>query len=247
MKPLIGITPSPSVDTMSHGSFYRYCLSRTYVDSVRAAGGTPVILPTDSADLWDTLSRLDGLLISGGGDLDPATYRDPEVHEKTYGIDDERDSFEIQAFRHARDHDLPTLCICRGIQVMAVAQGGTLVQDIPSQLTSSIEHRQHDIGKMRNDVSHQVTIFDDNPLRDIVGESAFDVNSFHHQSVKDPGQDLQVIAVADDGVIEALWHPVMRFGFGVQWHPEMLANRFPQHAALFNAFVFASAAVTASR
>lgn len=245
MKPLIGITPSPSTDAMGHGSFYRYCLSRTYVDSVRAAGGTPVILPTDHADLTETLSRLDGLVISGGGDLDPVTYRDPELHEETYGIDEERDSFELQAFRHARDHDLPTLCICRGAQVMAVAQGGSLVQDIPSQITSSIEHRQHQLGKMRDDVSHAITISDGNPLRDIVGESTFDVNSFHHQAVKDPGDDLQIIAVADDGVVEALWHPQMRFGLGVQWHPEMLAHRFPLHAALFNAFVAASTTVTA--
>lgn len=247
MKPLIGITPSPSFDTMGHGTFYRYCLSRTYVDSVRAAGGTPVILPTDRADLTETLSRLDGLLISGGGDLDPATYRDSEVHDTTYGIDDERDSFEILAYRHACGHDLPTLCICRGIQVMAVTQGGTLVQDIPSQISRSIEHRQHDIGKMRDDVSHQVTIADDNPLREIVGATTFEVNSFHHQSVKDPGQDLQVIAVADDGVIEALWHRTMRFGLGVQWHPEMLACRHPQHAALFNAFVLAATAVSVLR
>ncbi|MDQ3658033.1 MAG: gamma-glutamyl-gamma-aminobutyrate hydrolase family protein [Chloroflexota bacterium] len=247
MKPLIGITPSPSTDTMGHGAFHRYCLARTYVDSVRAAGGIPVILPTDRTDLTETLSRLDGLLLSGGGDLDPATYGDADVHEKTYGIDDERDSFETLAFSHALDHDLPTLCICRGIQVMAVAQGGSLVQDIPSQVTNALEHRQHNIGKMRNDVSHTVTIAANNPLRDIVGESTFEVNSFHHQSVKDPGQDLEIIAEAEDGVIEALWHPAMCFGLGVQWHPEILASHHSRHAALFAAFVAASAAVPASR
>jgi len=246
MKPLIGITPSPSTGTMGHGAFYRYCLSRTYVDSVRAAGGTPVILPTDRADLTETLFRLDGLLLSGGGDLDPATYGDAGVHEKTYGIDDERDTFETLAFRHALEHDLPTLCICRGIQVMAVAQGGSLVQDIPSQVTNAREHRQHNIGKMRDDVSHTVIVAENNPLREIVGESIFEVNSFHHQSVKDPGQYLEIAARADDGVIEALWHPAMRFGLGVQWHPEMLASFLPRHAALFAAFVTASAAVPAS-
>lgn len=247
MKPLIGITPSPSLDTMGHGTFYRYCLSRTYVDSVRAAGGTPVILSTVSAELADTLPRLDGLLLSGGGDLDPAAYGDVHVHETTYGIDDERDNFEITAFRHALEHDLPALCICRGIQVMAVAQGGTLVQDISTQVPGAIEHRQHKAGKMRDDLGHAVAVAARNPLYEIVGGPAFDVNSFHHQSVKDPGHDLEIVATAADGVIEALWHPAMRFGLGVQWHPEMLTAHLPSHAALFAAFVTAAAAVPASR
>ena len=237
MKPLIGITPTPSTDEMGHGTFYRYCLSRTYVDSVRAAGGIPVILPTDKVDLEATLGRLDGLLLSGGSDLDPALYGDSEVHETTYGIDDERDSYETVAFRYAVEHDLPTLCICRGIQVMSVALGGTLVQDIPTQVPNAIEHRQHNAGKMRDDVGHTVEVMEGNPLRAIVGASSFEVNSFHHQSVKTPGKDLVVVATAEDGVIEALWHPGMRFGLGVQWHPEMLAAKFPKHAAIFDAFV----------
>jgi len=247
MKPLIGITPSPSTDEMGHGTFYRYCLSRTYVDSVRAAGGTPVILPTDSDDLEETLARLDGLLISGGGDIDPELYGDDSVHEKTYGIDGQRDDFEIKAYRHATAVDLPTLCICRGIQVMAVAQGGTLIQDIASELASSVEHRQHTIGKMRDEASHEVSIEENNPLRELVGDSSFDVNSFHHQSVNDPGQDLVVIATADDGIIEALWHPEMRFAIGVQWHPEMLSDRFPKHARIFSAFVTEAARVPVGR
>ncbi len=246
MKPLIGITPSPSMDEMGHGSFYRYCLSRTYVDSVRAAGGIPVILPTDKADLEETIPRLDGLLISGGCDLDPVLYGDSDVHETTYGIDTERDGFETLAFRYAVDHDTPTLCICRGIQVMAVAQGGTLVQDIPTQIAHPIEHRQHNLGKMRDEVSHNVTVMPGNPLREIVGTQSFDVNSFHHQSVKDSGTDLVIVATADDGVIEALWHPGMRFGLGVQWHPEMLSGAYPRHAAIFSAFVHEAARVPAT-
>jgi len=246
MKPLIGITPSPSSDAMGHGTFYRYCLSRTYVDAVRAAGGTPVILPTDTAELADTLPRLDGLLLSGGGDLDPATYNDPSLHETTYGIDDERDAFELAAFRLAVKDDIPTLCICRGIQVMAVAQGGTLVQDIPTQVPGAIEHRQHHAGQTRDDVGHTVTISANTPLHDITGASTFEVNSFHHQAVASPGRDLEVIAAAEDDVIEALWHRGMRFGLGVQWHPEMLAHLIPDHAALFSAFVVAAAAVPSS-
>jgi len=247
MKPLIGISPSPSTDEMGHGTFYRYCLSRTYVDSVRAAGGVPVILPTDTQELGDILPRLNGLLLSGGGDLDPALFGDTEVHPKTYGIDEDRDGFEIEAFRYAAVHDLPTLCICRGIQVMAVAQGGTLYQDIDTQVIGAIEHRQHNVGKMRDDVGHDVTISAGNPLAEIVGAPTAAVNSFHHQAVKAPGIDLVVIATASDGVIEALWHPGMRFGIGVQWHPEMLSHLHREHAAIFAAFVAESSRVPATR
>jgi putative glutamine amidotransferase len=247
MKPLIGITPSPGIDELGHGTFYRYSLSRTYVDSVRSAGGTPMILPTDIHDIEDSLGRLDGLIISGGGDLDPATYGDPVTHERTYGVDHERDTYETQAFRFAVATDLPTLCICRGIQVMAVAQGGTLVQDIPSQVPGALEHRQSNLGKMRDEVSQTVHIPNGNPLGDIMGQSELEVNSFHHQSVNYPGADLVVVASTSDGVIEALWHPQMQFGLGVQWHPEMLATRFSRHAALFSAFISAATPVLSTR
>lgn len=247
MQPLIGITPSPSTDTMGHGTFHRYCLSRTYVDSIRAAGGTPVVVPTDKPELKEILSRLDGLVLSGGGDLDPALFGDTEVHETTYGIDEERDSFEIEAFRFARDHDIPTLCICRGIQVMAIAQGGTLYQDIPSQVPNAIEHRQHNAGRTRDEAGHSVSISENNPLREIVGRPSFDVNSFHHQCVKEPGDRLVIVATATDDVIEALWHPDMQFGLGVQWHPEMLSGHFPAHASIFRAFVNEAARVPATK
>jgi putative glutamine amidotransferase len=247
MKPVIGITPSPSLDEMSHGNFYRYCLSRTYVDSVRAAGGVPFILPTDVAEIEETLPHLDGLLLSGGGDLDPALFGDPDQHAATYGIDDQRDQFEITAFQAAVDRDLPTLCICRGIQVMAVAQGGTLYQDIPSELPGALEHRQHNAGRMRDEVGHTVTIEDGNPLATAMGTLTPEVNSFHHQSVKTPGDDLEVIATSSDGVIEGLRHPGMRFGIGVQWHPEMLSHLRSEHAAIFKAFVTEAATVPVSR
>lgn len=240
MKPLIGITPSPTNDEMSHGSFYRYALSRTYVDAVRAAGGVPVILPTDEQELEDVLPRLDGLLISGGGDIDPALYGDETVHETTYGIDADRDAFEIEAFRYAEAQDLPTLCICRGIQVMAVAMGGTLDQDIPSSSPDGLEHRQQEIGKMRDDVSQTVVIAPGNPLSNAVGAERMEVNSFHHQAVKSPGPTLVTVATTEDGTIEGLWHPGMTFGIGVQWHPEMLAANRPDHASIFKAFVQAA-------
>lgn len=241
MKPLIGITPSPSSDEMGHGVFYRYALSRTYVDSIRAAGGIPIILPTDRAEFDEILPRLDGLLLSGGGDIAPSRFNDDTVHEATYGIDDERDSFEIGAFKWAASADMPILCICRGIQVMAVAEGGTLWQDIPTQVGEQVEHRQQRAGKMRDDLGHGVRVTAGTPLHEILGAESLEVNSFHHQSVRDPGTILKVAATADDGVIEALYHPGLRFGLGVQWHPEMLSGLYPQHATIFTAFVNAAA------
>ncbi len=242
MKPLIGVTPSPSVDSAPHGTFFRYALARTYVDAVHAGGGIPVILPASERDVSSVLGRLDGLVLSGGGDIDPARFGDSTVHPKTYGIDDDRDRYEITAWRHAVQTDLPALCICRGIQVMNVAQGGTLIQHLPDPAPTGVAHRQHELGKGRDDVGHSVIFADgDHPLRRILNRDRLEVNSFHHQAVLAPGSDLEVIATAPDGVIEGLWHPGMHFGLGVQWHPEMLAAAHPAHAALFTALVAAAA------
>ncbi|MDQ3540476.1 MAG: gamma-glutamyl-gamma-aminobutyrate hydrolase family protein [Chloroflexota bacterium] len=241
MKPMIGITASLSADEMAHGTFYRYALSRTYTDAVHAAGGVPVILPERERDLDPILGRIDGLLLSGGGDIDPARFNETTVHPKTYGISDERDAFEIAAFRAAVKRDLPTLCICRGIQVMSVAQGGTLHQHIPDDVPDEIGHRQHEHGKTRDEVGHGVRLTDGHHLlRSILGKDELEVNSFHHQAVAVPGDHLEVLARSEDGVIEALCHPGMRFGLGVQWHPEMLAHIRADHAALFAAFIAAS-------
>ncbi|HYJ12574.1 MAG TPA: gamma-glutamyl-gamma-aminobutyrate hydrolase family protein, partial [Thermomicrobiales bacterium] len=162
------------------------------------------------------------------------------VNPATYGIDSERDTFELDAFRYAESRDLPTLCICRGIQVMAVAMGGTLEQDIPSSSPDGLEHRQHNSGKGRDEVSQTVEIVPGNPLFDAVGSGHIEINSFHHQAVKSPGPLLITVATAEDGVIEGLWHPEMSFGLGVQWHPEMLTENYPAHAAIFRALVKAA-------
>lgn len=241
MMPLIGITPSISHDTMPHGMFYRYAISRAYTDAIHAAGGIPVVLPESETEIDGLLDRIDGLVLSGGGDIDPALFNSTSVHPKTYGISDERDAFEIAAFHAAVAKDLPTLCICRGIQVMSVAQGGTLHQHLPDDVRGEIGHRQHEQGKTREDVGHPVCLTDGpHLLRSILGKEEIEVNSFHHQAVASPGDMLEVVATSPDGVIEALWHPGMRFGLGVQWHPELLAHSHPDHAALFSALVAAS-------
>lgn len=247
-KPIIGITPTPSNDTFSHGSFYRFCLSDTYVRSVRQTGGVPVILPASRDDPAEALDTLDGLILSGGGDIDPTHFTDDPKHKATGLIDELRDTSEIELMRAALQRDLPTLAICRGIQVMNVAFGGTLHQHVPDNVPNSIQHRQHNDGYSQHDVSHLVEFENTpNPFTRLLSVDEMMVNSFHHQAVADVAPTLAVAGRSSDGVIEAIYHPGMSFGLGVQWHPEMLSQNFPQHAALFSALVTASrkpAAVT---
>lgn len=241
-KPLIGISPTPSHDTFGHGAFYRFCLSDTYVRSVQQAGGLAVIL-TPSADdaAGNVLDSLDGLILSGGGDIDPALFTDRPRHQATGSIDDLRDAYELQLMKHAHERNLPTFAICRGIQVMNVAFGGTLYQHIPDDVANSLEHRQHVCGYSQHDVSHLVAFErSPNPFTALLGVDELMVNSFHHQAVADIATPLRVAARSTDGVIEAIVHPEMTFGLGVQWHPEMLAQNFSQHAKLFSALIEAA-------
>lgn len=241
MKPLIGISPTPNEVDFDHGHFRRYALADTYTSAVVAAGGIPVILPTHPEAIEDTLDALDGLIVSGGGDID-ATLWGEENHPEVGGIDWERDEYELAAIRKAISLDMPLLGICRGIQTINVALGGSLIQDIPSQTPDSGQHRQHHDGKMRNERFHTVTI-DEGPnlLYQIHGKQVIETNSFHHQAIRETGDGVEVIAKAADGVIEAVWLPKMTFGLAVQWHPEMLAASYPDQAAIFSAFVKAAA------
>lgn len=247
MKPLIGISPSPDETGMDHGHFRRYVLSDTYTRSVLAAGGTPVILPPHVESIDDLLDSLDGIIFSGGGDIDSSHWNE-EPHAEAYGFDEERDTFELQAIPKVVSRDMPMLGICRGIQTVNVALGGSIVQDIPAQMPGTLQHRQHKDGKMRDTTSHAVTIKEgENILYQIVGDTTLETNSFHHQAIGNVGEGLEVVATAEDGVIEAVWNPGMTFGLAVQWHPEMLAANYPDHAAIFEAFVKAAADRKAAR
>ncbi|MGB3328946.1 MAG: gamma-glutamyl-gamma-aminobutyrate hydrolase family protein [Thermomicrobiales bacterium] len=235
--PVIGITATPSEDVFDHGTFRRYALSNTYVNAVRAAGGIPIILPPGETDLQAVLDAVDGLIFSGGSDFDPSLYGETEVHETTYGIDPERDSYELALMNLAYAQDKPFLGICRGIQTMNVALGGTLIQDVPSSIGAEIEHRQQALGKTTTDTSHQVTVTEGSVLADIVGDTTVSVNSYHHQSVGRPAPAVEVIATSSDGAIESIVAPDRHFALGVQWHPEMLAAGHDEHLALFRALV----------
>jgi putative glutamine amidotransferase len=242
MKPIIGITPSAQLDTLAHGTFLRYSMSAPYVRAVETAGGVPIILPPqrDSTDVL--MAVIDGLVLSGGPDVDPARYGDNYVHPETYGIDPERDQFEIDLFDAALRRAIPVLGICRGIQVMNVALGGTLIQDVSTEHpgAADVGHRQHERGLENWAVGHKMVAADAVSLP-IFGNNDLGVNSFHHQAIRDLAPELMPVAFSPDGLVEAV---VMRTNpevFGVQWHPELMFERDDAHLRPFARLVGAAA------
>ena len=207
--------------------------SEPYVRAVRDSGGVPVVLPNTDGDtqrIEEYLQRLDGLLLPGGADIPPSEYGE-EAHESVNPLSDERFRFEkVLATAWIERTDKPLLGICLGSQWINVASGGSLVQDIPSTFGSN--HRG---------VKHQVTLVPDSKLSAIFGATEFEVNSLHHQAVKDVGRHLRVVARAPDGVVEATESTdPNRFLIGVQWHPEKLMPDNTQQARLIKAFIEAA-------
>src|SRR5262249_13028232 len=240
MKPVIGITPSLMRDTQPHGVFERYLLSANYPTAVIAAGGIPVILPPQDDHATALTDRLDGLLLSGGADIDPAEYGDTGVHPTTYDISPLRDRFEFALLREALARDLPILGICRGIQVLNVGLGGTLFQDVADQYGREVLHRQQEAGIEAAEPSHAVTATEGGLLAAVYGATAIATNSFHHQAVKAVAPDLMVEARSDDGLVEAVSLPSRSFVLGVQWHPEMMFERHDKHLRPFERLVSAA-------
>jgi putative glutamine amidotransferase len=215
-------------------------LRHEYVGSVEEAGGLPFLLaPGKPEDAPAFLDRLDGLLLSGGSDIDPALYGRPP-HPKLGKVIRERDDFELALCREALARDLPILAICRGQQVLNVATGGTLVQDLPSDLGSMVEH---DPRQQRWQLAHEVRIAPKTRLREILGRDAIEVNSFHHQAVENPGEGIVVSARSEgDGVIEGIELPDRQFAVGVQRHPQSCWGRSGGFRPLFDALVAATTA-----
>lgn len=234
--PLIGITSWKS-DPFGPLARYTYNLGEQYIRAVQAAGGLPVaIFPTLSEkELRALFARLDGLLLSGGGDLDPATFGQPR-HRATHGVSEERDRAELALARWALAKDKPILAICRGCQVMNVAAGGTLIQDIQ---VSDIVHRYSD-DTPRDFIAHVVRVDVGTRLASILGKTEVPVNSWHHQSCQTPGQSIVYTAWAPDGVVEGAEVPGHRFAIAVQWHPEEMFHHRADMLALFRALVQAA-------
>jgi putative glutamine amidotransferase len=212
-----------------------HALREDYIRSVEKAGGLPLVLapglPGDAAELLD---KVDALLLSGGSDIDPSLYGETP-HPKLGTVIRQRDEFELGLTREALATDRPILAICRGHQVLNVACGGTLVQDIPSEVAGGSDH---DARSERWERAHDVRILPNTRLRAILGRETVAVNSFHHQAVERLGRELVVSAYSSgDQVIEAIEMPHKSFVLGVQWHPESFWNRPDGFGALFEALV----------
>lgn len=228
-KPVIGIV---SYGRNEAGQFY---LPAAYVDAVRLAGGRPVILPPGEQESDALLALVDGLILSGGGDMDPGLYGGTN-HPAIYMVDAERDCSELALVRLAVEEQYPTLAICRGIQVLNVALGGDLVEHIPDVYGEEVIHRLLPPGP----ADHTVQVASDTHLAQILGQTELSVRSWHHQALKRLGRGLRPAAWAPDGVIEAVESENQAWLVGVQWHPELTVSTDRPQQQLFAALVNAA-------
>jgi putative glutamine amidotransferase len=231
--PLIGITAANS----KRGTNPAVLLLRTYVDALIEAGGVPVLIPPGLAEpAWRALyERLDGILLSGGGDIDPVHYGGVQDAGLALEIDPARDEIELGLARSAAADGKPFLGICRGAQTVNVALGGSLYVDIQAGLPKAAKHN-YSSDTERSLLVHDVQIDKNSRLAQIVGATTLKVNSLHHQSARDLAPGLRQSAQAPDGVVEGLELPGHPFGIAVQWHPECLPDQ-PASQRLFKAFV----------
>jgi putative glutamine amidotransferase len=243
-RPLIGIT-AYTRDYIEKGWDFDVSYAQNAV-AVEAAGGLPVLIPAKVSieTLRAIYERLDGVLLPGGGDVDPLVY-EAEPHPTTGNIDHDRDRTEIALTRWALEDKLPTFGICRGIQVMNVALGGSLIQDVPSLVAYPLRH-DLDPGETRSRILHDVTLAEDSHLARIIGQSRVPVNSIHHQAIERPAPMLRVVGHAPDGVIEAVEIPEMPFFMAVQWHPEDMIDD-ERMLRVFRSFVEAASERAAAR
>jgi putative glutamine amidotransferase len=215
-----------------------------YFEAIERAGGIPVIVPPLGADAIDPLlSRLQGICIAGGPDIDPRSYGG-EAHPKLGPTEPELDQFELAVTWAARARCIPILAICRGAQVLNVALGGSLHMHLPDEAGGSVEHRR--AGSDGPAARHEIRVDGDSALGRVIGSERVTVNSYHHQAARKLGRGLRAVAHADDGVIEGIELAGPDFVVGVQWHAECMEA--PEQQALFEAFVDAArrgAAVTA--
>jgi putative glutamine amidotransferase len=241
-KPIIGLTTYRKVAAQST-PIPLYALMPSYVDAVAAAGGVPVLIPLglDEASLATLLDGLDGLLLTGGGDI-AAEFYGSERDDLITDVDTDRDRVELFLARTAFEQGKPTLAICRGHQMLNVALGGTLYEDVASLMPNA--HKHDYFGEHpRNHRPHTVTIEPGSKLAEVLPPGTdLLVNSLHHQGIRDLAPDLVPVAFAPDGLIEGVEAPSRPFIVGVQWHPENLVGDDPLMLGLFRQFVAAAAA-----
>lgn len=239
MKPIIGITTygrnEITIETIHYDAYY--CLPALYVDAVRRAGGIPILLPPGEPNWRDLLPTIDGIIVSGGVDVDPMQYRGDSRHPQLTELNPERDSSEISLLRQViHEMPMPTLCICRGMQVLNVAGGGTLNEHIPD--IREIDIHRNEAGGW---AVQEVLVAPESFLAQILHTTTVKTYSGHHQAVKAVAPGFSVVATAPDGIVEALemaGHPWL---VAVQWHPEMSAASDPSQQRIFDELVKAAA------
>jgi putative glutamine amidotransferase len=213
MRPLIGITSYAEEIRWGVWTEEAALVPLAYVKAVEHAGGRALVVPPTEEGLDETLDALDGVIFSGGGDLDPSLY-DAEAHPETDAPKEARDAAELRMLQAALDRDMPVLAICRGSQVLNVARGGDLVQHLPDEIGH--ERHKHQPGSFSD---HEVEVANGSRLGSLLGDRA-PVKSHHHQGYGRIGEGLQEVAWAEDGIVEGLEDPAKRFAVGVLWHPE---------------------------
>ena len=240
MKPLIGITAGTIYNKERPYSPFTYGQMHTYVEAVSEAGGLPVIIPilTDDAEAHELFARLDGILFAGGEDISPAYYHQENRHAKV--IDEPRDAHEMRLMKWALETGMPILAICRGMQLLNIARGGTLYQDLQAELPAAHNHDGYLDVKDTKHLAHTLKIEANSTLGKLVGET-IKSNTHHHQAVNQVGDGLFVNAHADDGVVEGIEDMSQAFVLGIQCHPESLFNTVqPEWQPVFDAFISAS-------
>ena len=235
MRPVVGITSYLEPVRWGVWDTDAALVPAAYVHAIERAGGRALVVPPSSDGVDETLEALDGLLLSGGSDLDPSTYG-AEAHPQTGAIRPDRDAAELALLAGALERDLPVLAVCRGSQLLNVARGGDLVQHLPDVLGN--DRHKHTPGEFAD---HDVELAPESRLGALLGERA-PVKSHHHQGFGRIGEGLREVGWADDGTLEALEDPSRRFAIGVLWHPEEA-----QDAALFQALVEAAREYRAER
>ncbi len=230
--PVIGVTTMRRENSVG---MILASLAEAYVDALTQAGACPVLIPNalPEAVLEELLQRLDGVLFTGGGDIETSYYQE-QAHPKVSGVEPDRDRLEVILLKRVVQEGKPFLGICRGLQLINIGLGGSLYADIADQVPGAAKHDYYPNWK-RDHLAHPVAVDPDSRLAGILGGSVVEVNSLHHQAVRQLAPDLVLTASSPDGIVEAVELPDHPFGLAVQWHPEWLTAHAPMRA-LFKAF-----------
>lgn len=231
-QPIIGLLCAHETERRD-----QYYVTNANIQAIVQAGGIPILIPYQPKEqILRILEGLDGLMIPGGDDVDPGRYGENPILE-CGDIDPLWDELDLWAAGFALERNLPILAICRGCQVLNVALGGSLIQDIPSQIKDPIKHAQK---APRWYATHDITVQSASLLGGIWQNDSKKVNSYHHQAIAKVGRGLRIVASAPDGVIEAIESTEHRFALGVQWHPELMTDYYPVARRIFEHFIQAA-------